>query len=150
MAELHPALRPYSIGELVAIPWMTKDGERRSTHCKVVKFAVLDDGDQTAFILNLEKRGDDGKPAKSMIRASSIQRRLDADAAERHLPAEPATDKQVTYALGLIDRLGPIGWHNSNPGQMLGQPTETDLRAMGRDAISALITELRLELGYDS
>lgn len=150
MAELHPALRPYSVGQLVAIPWMTKDGERRSTHCKVVKFVVLDDGEQTVFILNLEKRGDDGKPAKSMIRASSIQRRLDADATEQGRVAVPATDKQVSYALDLIEKLGPIGWHNSNPGQMLGQPTENDLRAMSRDAISTLITELRLELGCDS
>lgn len=147
---LHPALRPYSPGSLVVIKWMTKDGERRSTHAKVHKRVALEDGDQAVLIYNLDRRDENGKPAKSMIRASAIQRRLDADAAEAAPPqAEPATEKQVAYAADLLERLGPIGWHNSDRGQTHPRPDMNDLRAMSKQEISTLIAELRYELGYD-
>lgn len=153
MAALHPALRPYTAGYLGVIKWMNKAGELRSTHVKTVKCVALPDGDQAVFIQKVGEIGEDGKPAKGMIRASQIQRYLDAEAAAAQQVATragaQATEKQVAYAASLVDQLGEIGWHNSGPGQMLAKPTMEDLRAMSKTYISALIAQLREELGYD-
>lgn len=72
-----------------------------------------------------------------------------SEAATRDAATPTATDKQVAYALALIDRLGPIGWHNSDAGQMRHQPDADELRALKRHEISTLIDSLRAELGHD-
>ncbi|MEO3856262.1 hypothetical protein [Acrocarpospora sp. B8E8] len=139
----HPAFTGISRGDLVSIPHL-KDGQVHRTNGRV--YAFNDSG--TQVLLEHGK----GKPrtllfAKDVMPAREIE--AAAEKAARDAATPMAREKQVDYALSLIDRLGPIGWHNSDAGQMRHAPDAAELRQLKRHEISALIDSLRGELGLD-
>lgn len=139
----HPAFKGISAGDLVSVPFL-KDGKVQRVNGRVVAF----NNTGTQILLNHGKRA-----PETVLLAKDVQaaREIEgaAEAARREAALPLATEKQVSYALSLIARLGPIGWHNSDAGQMRHEPDETELAAMKRFEISALIDSLRGELGLD-
>lgn len=57
----------------------------------------------------------------------------------------PATPRQVDYAMNLLQRLGPHGWHDSDWGQGMSMPRREDLEKWSASEVSALIDSLRGE-----
>ncbi len=57
----------------------------------------------------------------------------------------PATPRQINYAMNLLHRLGPHGWHDSDWGQGMDMPRREDLEKWPASEVSALIDSLRDE-----
>lgn len=137
-------------GELVTLRYITKDGTEKVLQGKVKGF--VHDG-QTIALETVDPHTRETKLRG--ISGDSAQRyvdRQDAEAAAERLANTPkATAKQVEYAFDLIhDRLGQIAWANTDHGQGWTMPDRERLAAMTKLQISALIDEMREELGYDN
>jgi hypothetical protein len=149
--DRHPATTPYHKGDLVAVRYITANGEERVTQGKVLGIKVHGD---VADMVVLETWDHTTRPATRKqigIHGDAIQRYLDAknaaDLAARRAANQPS-DKQIRYALDLIRRVGG-GWRHTQWGQGMDadQADEQWLRSIGRHRVSLLIDELIEETG---
>ena len=54
-----------------------------------------------------------------------------------------ASSKQINYALNLLHKLGPRGWHDTDMGQGSPMPNRTEVEGMTGREVSALINDCR-------
>jgi hypothetical protein len=129
----HPAFYGISAGDCTGISYV-RNGETCVAAGKVRSFS--NEGDRLA----IDRTGGLGP---IVLRADEVQAAIDVKrAADRPKPSE----KQVNYALILINRLGWVGWHNSDYGH-LPIPTKDDLGSWSPFQMRNLIDDLRTELG---
>jgi hypothetical protein len=135
----NPAFSGIRRGDLTGVSYL-KDGQMQRAAGKVIAFN--DTGTQI-LIERVQGLG------RIVVHAKHVAAARQAEAEAARAAAPRATDRQVTYALALLAQLGPIGWHNSDAGQMRHQPDKTELSQMAKTEISQLIDRLRFELGVD-
>jgi hypothetical protein len=135
--EVLQALRVAPKGRVIRFSYLKDDGDLIQRQGRVIAHGAGKDGEYRVQVQISNSRSPVYKISGIIAGQEEDSRRARAARAARR---EPATDKQVAYALSLCGRTCPGGGNYHQPG-------EAGFRAMSKTQISTWISTARDELG---